>query len=156
MEYYPNLVKQDDEGFYSINYISLIPILVEAVKEQQSMIEHLRQEIDSLRSDGRFKNALRSEDRSIDKTSSALLYQNKPNPFNTDTEIEFYLPEQINTARINIYNLSGVQIKTYQVSQREKGSHIIRAEELSPGMYLYSLITDGDLIDTKRMVLTDY
>jgi hypothetical protein len=156
-EIFPETIKFDSiTQLFGINYNAFVPLLLEAIKEQQVLIENLQQEIELLKSDDRFKSALTSNDISIDQSDPPLLYQNKPNPFNTDIEIEFYLPDNINRATINIYDLSGVQIKNYPVNQREKGSQIIRAEELSPGMYLYSLIADGNLIDTKRMVLTDY
>jgi hypothetical protein len=34
----PEAVHQDAEGMYSVNYSSVVPVLVEAVKEQQAMI----------------------------------------------------------------------------------------------------------------------
>jgi hypothetical protein len=41
-EVFPELVYQEtDSSEYSINYIGLIPILVEALKEQQILIEEL-------------------------------------------------------------------------------------------------------------------
>jgi hypothetical protein len=39
----PEAVKKDDStGTYSVNYIMLIPILVEAIKEQQKLITELQ------------------------------------------------------------------------------------------------------------------
>jgi hypothetical protein len=45
---YPQLVKTRDDGFKAINYSQLVPVLVEAIKEQQSMIAELRDKIDQL------------------------------------------------------------------------------------------------------------
>ncbi len=42
---FPDLVSTDKAGMMSINYIGLIPYLTEAIKEQQTEIEGLRQEI---------------------------------------------------------------------------------------------------------------
>jgi len=42
---FPDLVTTDKAGMMSINYIGLIPYLVEAMKEQQTEIEGLRQDI---------------------------------------------------------------------------------------------------------------
>jgi hypothetical protein len=47
-EYYPELIQEDDEGYLSINYTGLIPILVEAFKEQQLRIEELELEVTKL------------------------------------------------------------------------------------------------------------
>lgn len=45
----PEAVHQDAQGMYSVNYNSAIPLLVEAVKEQQQQIEQLRKELRQLR-----------------------------------------------------------------------------------------------------------
>jgi len=44
---YPELVKEGQDGYLSINYIGLIPVLVEAIKEQDSTIEELNQTVQS-------------------------------------------------------------------------------------------------------------
>ena len=40
------------------------------------------------------------------------------------------------------------------ISQRGEGSHLISGHHFSAGMYLYALIVDGTVVDTKRMILT--
>jgi hypothetical protein len=42
---YPELVYEDSEGYLSIDYVSVIPILLEAIKEQQLQIEELKRAI---------------------------------------------------------------------------------------------------------------
>jgi hypothetical protein len=41
------------------------------------------------------------------------------------------------------------------ISETGQGEIILKGSELQPGMYLYVLIVDGNIIDTKRMILTD-
>jgi hypothetical protein len=41
----PQLVTTQENGFLSVNYIGLIPVLVEAIKEQQATIESLQNDI---------------------------------------------------------------------------------------------------------------
>ena len=41
-----------------------------------------------------------------------------------------------------------------EVQERGSGSLTVFAEKLSSGIYSYSLIADGKLIDTKKMVCT--
>ncbi len=48
IEYYPNLVKKNEKGFYSIDYVSLIPVLVEVVKAQQAELSELKRLIYSI------------------------------------------------------------------------------------------------------------
>ena len=50
--------------------------------------------------------------------------------------------------------MNGAQLKSYPIAERGKGNMIIKGLEYPAGMYLYALITDGNVIDTKRMVLT--
>lgn len=57
LEYFPNLVKQDNNGFYSIDYISLIPVMVEAIKEQQAELISLQTQINNLSSTPALKGA---------------------------------------------------------------------------------------------------
>lgn len=40
---FPSLIKQDDKGMLSVNYSGLIPVLIEAIKEQQKEIDELKQ-----------------------------------------------------------------------------------------------------------------
>jgi len=159
-EIYPELVKKDNEGFLSIDYVSLIPVLVEAVKELQSEINTLKK---NDKKNGNTKSSTASKsgsstnstDNSMSKIlSGAKLYQNNPNPFNTNTKIRYELPNKVNKAFIGIYNLNGNQVKLIELHARGYNSETIRGSELSPGIYIYTLIADGKVIDTKRMILT--
>ena len=45
---FPELVKTDQQGMLGVNYIGLIPVLLEAIKEQQEAIENLENEVKKL------------------------------------------------------------------------------------------------------------
>ncbi len=45
---YPEIVKKEDNGYLSVNYVALIPILIEAIKEQQAIIEELQKRMEAL------------------------------------------------------------------------------------------------------------
>ena len=45
---YPELVTIDKDGYKSVNYIGLIPVLIESIKEQQKQIEEQQQQIEKL------------------------------------------------------------------------------------------------------------
>ena len=117
----------------------------------QNEILNLKAETES-----NLKSALiTSDDISNVANNKPFLYQNNPNPFNSETEIQFFLPYETSSAILNVYDLSGIQIKSYQLDKRGESSYIITANEFMPGIYLYSLIVEGKLIDTLKMVLTD-
>ena len=44
----PEVVSQDDKGYYSVAYSHIVPVLVEAIKEQQEEIELLKSQTDRL------------------------------------------------------------------------------------------------------------
>ncbi len=46
---YPQLVVTRKDGFKAVNYALLVPVLVEAIKQQQSMIVELQTQVDELR-----------------------------------------------------------------------------------------------------------
>ena len=86
--------------------------------------------------------------------ANAFLYQNTPNPFNTTTEIKYFLPEGSTNAYIYVFNLQGNLLLTYNLSDNGFGSVIINGSSLNAGMYIYSLVVNGQEAETKRMILT--
>ena len=54
-----------------------------------------------------------------------------------------------------VYDLQGKQIKSINVTERELGTIVIKGSELQPGIYYYSLIADGNIVGTEKMILTD-
>jgi hypothetical protein len=50
--------------------------------------------------------------------------------------------------------MNGRQIDSYTIPSRGATEIIIEGESLDAGIYIYSLIADGQVIDTKRMILT--
>jgi hypothetical protein len=158
---FPELVEQDSAGYLSIDYIGLIPVLVEAVKEQQETIEVLQDRITAIETDccnkeDKLKSGLinSSVELNLD-VASAKLYQNNPNPFSTQTTVKFEIPETIRSAQLHICNMTGTLLKTITISQRGNGNEKINANEFVAGMYLYSLVCDGKIVDTKQMLLTN-
>lgn len=149
-EVYPELVSQDTLGYYYVNYIGLIPVLVEALKDQKAEIETLKL---AYSSSSPKKVAASTALNETDALTYPVLYQNIPNPFNALTTIGYYLPTTITNASIYVYDMNGVQLKSYPIAERGKGNIIIQGSELNAGMYLYALIADGKVIDTKRMIL---
>jgi trimeric autotransporter adhesin len=64
------------------------------------------------------------------------------------------LPEVTRQASVIIYNLEGKQLKNIKVNDRGAAAVKISGSEFNPGMYLYALVADGKVVDTKRLILT--
>lgn len=148
----------NENDHYSIRYAEFVVPLVKAVQELTAEVRSQRQKI----SDQEQKIAFLTDqlkgknvDGSLTHASShAVLLQNNPNPFTADTEIKMTLSDQIQYARVIIYNPEGKQMKTIQINDRGDVTIKIAGSEFSVGMYFYTLIADGNVVDTKRMILT--
>ncbi|MDY0053484.1 MAG: T9SS type A sorting domain-containing protein [Bacteroidales bacterium] len=92
---------------------------------------------------------------SVDRiTTNAFLYQNTPNPFNTTTEIKYFLPEGATNSNIYVFNMQGNLLLTYNLTNNGFGTIEINGSSLSAGMYIYTLTINGKEVETKRMILT--
>lgn len=170
-EVFPELVEQGANGYYHVNYIGLVPVLTEAIKEQQSIIDQhltetaeLREELAELKAAvqsicnngcGTMGSAPATPNTKPAYWEEVQLQQNAPNPFTNHTNIGYYLPQEVNGAALIVYDLQGKQLKKYDITQNGHGTVSIQANELQSGMYLYSLVIDGRASDTLKMILTD-
>ena len=139
----------DDE--YKVDYVSLVPILVKAIKELHTEIETLQSIITS---NARMTSAsdFATSSRSNNMIETKLL-QNRPNPFSERCEIGFTLPEGVTSAFIYIFDMQGKMQKQIPIDN-SMNNVVINGYELQPGMYLYSLYVNGREFDTKRMLLS--
>jgi len=82
------------------------------------------------------------------------LDQNYPNPFNPGTIIPYHLPEQADVT-IRVYNILGQQVWVSNKGVVSPGSYTAEfdAGNLSSGVYIYQLVIDGQLQDSRKMML---
>ena len=155
-EVYPELVHEDAEGYLSVDYIGLIPILVNAVNGLNEEVTELKDENAALRKqiESNPEVARGISTANSDLVSEARLYQNTPNPFSTSTTIKCALPANVARAQVMVFDLQGKLLKTLDVAHRGITSVTLEASELPAGMYVYALIADGTEVATKRMILT--
>ena len=198
---FPEAVKDMHDGTKAMSYTDLIPVLVEAIKEQQTQIE-LGDSLTAVLAKTVNKQQIQIENlqRMVDKqadninflkewlekccqegdkgttspqnspentspnentmkstesfTETAKLFQNIPNPFSVNTEIRFEIPENATTAKLIIHDMQGAEIASYNITAKGAGNIIIQAHELPAGMYMYTLLVNNTMIDTKKMILT--
>ena len=149
-EVFPDLVYEDEDGTKSINYVEMVPILVQAINELKSEIDELKG------NDGGSKKAkalATGIDEMGENVSMLSLGQNKPNPFGTSTNIEVSIPSDVQKAFIYVYDLTGKKLEQVDITSRGKQAVTINAASLTDGMYLYSLIADGKVVETRRMIV---
>ena len=167
MNMFPELVDIDDEGNTYINYLELIPIMISAIRELYQTLEQNGLQFGLRESYENYMRAVHSDsltdsnsaskrhNNSIGNTiDSAVLYQNSPNPFSSATSVEYYIPSSATSAALYVFNLIGELQRTYPINNTGRNAVRIDCVGLNAGMYIYSLVVDGQVVDTKRMILT--
>ena len=51
--------------------------------------------------------------------------------------------------------MQGTLLKSYKLNNKGNSFLEISGSELKPGMYMYTLVSDGKEIDTRKMILTN-
>ena len=124
----------------------MIPLLVQSVNELRAQVVSLQgAQTYNVRARNGSETGVGSN--ALDVTT---LEQNEPNPFTQTTVVR----ESVKCAFLYIYDLNGTQVDQKTLQSRGKSSVTLEAGSLAPGMYLYALVVDGKVVDTKRMIIT--
>jgi hypothetical protein len=164
----PEVVSADKEGIMYIDYSRMVPVLSEAIKEMNSTIQQKDSIISNL--DARltaledlvaqccegtkilFDNTMNVREVELSDIPAIVLDQNQPNPFAENTSISYFIPDNVISAQIIFTDNKGRILKIVEITDRGKGMLKVYAQDLSSGIYSYSLVADGKTIDTKKMV----
>ena len=164
----------------TVNYKAMSALLVRSIQEQQLIIDSLRNaqskqdsinqavqqqlanlasQISSCCSSNSAKTAnnastyvLNQMDVELSDKDAIVLNQNVPNPFAEQTTITYNVPSSVGKAQLLFYNNAGQIIQTVDIKTRGKGEINVFAADLSSGMYHYTLVADGQVVDSKKMV----
>jgi len=164
-------------SFKNMNYNAYIALLTKGMQEQKVLIDSLQSQITTLtnclqplitqlcgnnnmmKSNNQNNNEqdiaeiLNTINVKLSNGDAIVLEQNVPNPFNENTSIKYYIPENINYAQIIFTDMQGRIIKTVDIKQTGHGQLKVYVANLSQGIYQYSILVDGKVIDTKKMVV---
>jgi hypothetical protein len=88
----------------------------------------------------------------LSDNNAIVLNQNAPNPFAEQTTISYSIPANATSAQILFYDTNGLMIKNVAITTTGLGQINVYANDLSNGIYSYTLIVDGKIIATKKMV----
>ncbi|MBP3788670.1 MAG: T9SS type A sorting domain-containing protein [Prevotella sp.] len=152
---FPDLVREGQDGYLTVNYTEMVPLLLHCIKELKQEVETLKNESgDNASSRTSFVDDETTGIAPVATSSKGVcLFQNTPNPFSERTLIRFTLPENVQNAYIYIFDMQGKMQKQIPVDASMQ-SITINGYELSAGMYIYSLVVNGKEVDTKRMILS--
>ncbi|HEY6976825.1 MAG TPA: tail fiber domain-containing protein [Chitinophagaceae bacterium] len=143
--------KLDGGGdYYTMDYTAYGVLAIKALQEQQKKINDLEDRIAKLETilasvaPGKVSSATGT-------VKDAALEQNQPNPFDQSTTIRYHLPQGAK-GQINIYDTGGVLVKS--ITANESGQVQINGVDLKSGTYTYTLMVNGQLAASKKLVLT--
>ncbi len=86
-------------------------------------------------------------------SSTSYIKQNVPNPFSGKTVIEYNVSEKTANAYIMITDLTGKELNRAAINNG-KGILEFTANQYTPGMYIYTLVVNGNIIDSKKMIIS--
>jgi hypothetical protein len=169
------------DSFLGVNFHELFVANVGAVKQLDSIVSSVKAKQDSLMNALNLRNEdLQNEinqlnsiinscctihenrqattnptsaiDVNLKDGQSIVLEQNVPNPFAEQTIINYFLTDDIGKAQMLFYNAAGKLIQSVNLTEKGKGSLTVFANDLSNGIYTYTLVADGKIVETKKMV----
>lgn len=157
--------KNATKDVYGLKYSDFVVPLIKAVQELSKKTDSLQSAVDSLtikksqRKAGQNNNE--QEEGSVEATlqielanqGNIILYQNEPNPFNGFTVIRYFLSENLaGNIFIVFYDMYGKEINKLEIKERGFGKIEANTQNLSNGVYSYSIKVHDKIIETKKMI----
>jgi trimeric autotransporter adhesin len=141
--------------YEAVNYLGLIPVLVSSVQELKNENDELKNENDELKKEladlKTLVNKLAALQNINTTTTGGTLLQNTPNPVRGSTIIRYSLPEGATRAHLLVTDALGRTINTVQLTT--SGQVNMDVSTLSAGVYNYSLVVEGRILQTKKMTV---
>ncbi len=140
--------------------------LTQALEQQAQKIDEMMQRLDEccrVNPDGNRSGQINQNENNsefnslkvdLSSVNRIVLNQNEPNPFKEKTTIRYTIPTEVKQAEIIFFDQQGSVIKTVLIETRGVGQLEVYSSNLSAGTYSYSLVADGNSVDTKKMVNT--
>ncbi len=82
-----------------------------------------------------------------------LLEQNTPNPATKETSIGYHLSKEFRSAFLKITDLTGKTIQSIPLLKKGQNQIIVNCGNMRAGIYFYTLIIDGEVMATRKMVV---
>ena len=140
----PHLVATYENGDKAINYMELMPYLVEAIKEQQTQINDLKAQIDE-----NFK----TQNQDLIGLTNTKIISVSPNPSNDVITISFNVEKSVQSASLQVFDLNGNMMSNLKVNDRDTNlTRTLQKDNFGKGIYIVSLVVNGKSIDTKKIV----
>ena len=159
-----------EDGLVGIKYTEIIPLLTQGIKEQQVIIEQqdellleqatritsLEDRLAKIEAALGLVDGVSKREATPTKASAfqgVKLSQNRPNPFGDVTTIEYEIPANTTNATLEVFNMNGKLMSTYDLQGGGTGTVEIQSTTLQSGTYVYAINIDGAKVATNIMVI---
>ncbi|MEL6971375.1 MAG: T9SS type A sorting domain-containing protein [Bacteroidota bacterium] len=88
------------------------------------------------------------------EAEDAYLLQNSPNPVVDQSQIRYFVPENMTDARVEIADLKGIVLQSLELEQFGLNQVNVDTQSLGTGNYIYTLYVDGKIVDSRIMIVT--
>ena len=147
---FPALIIEDAQGNEYVNYTQLVPILVQAITELKTELDDLKETVAA--SGTRKVNAATNIATNTLDEGWGSISQNTPNPFTGQSTVRVSVPDDASDAYVDILTLNGASVKRIPVSNG-LSEVSLSSFEFAPGTYLYTLVVNGKVSETRRMIV---
>lgn len=142
-EILPDLVLTEENGSKSVNYIAMIPLLVQSVKELQSTVERQAEVIEQLQGTVAYKSKAVDAGNKIKSVS--------PNPTTGNFSVELQLSNASAEVFLTISDMGGNKQQIIEVNYAQ-GIVSVDASSLPQGVFILSLYINNMLADSCRLI----
>ena len=146
-EVYPELVYEDSEGMLAVDYVSLIPVLVGVVQEQNETIQSLARRLEALeRNTGGTVQSVAG----VNNFTFSLF----PNPTSGFVTVDYTMFVDASIC-IELYNTFGQRVKLITPQQNQKaGTYSIQTSigDLGAGAFIVKA-TSGGQVESKQLMI---
>ncbi len=140
----PSLVIQSENGDLAMNYIGLIPVLIEAMKEQQTQINELKSQI---------SDNFKSQNQDLLQFANTKIISVTPNPSNDVISISVNIDSEVTTAQLQVHDINGAVLSILNLKERATNvTKTLQKDNFGKGIYIVSLVINGKSIDTKKII----
>ena len=137
--------------YKGLDYMAFIALLTKGLQEQQKKLEELAATNQEMK-----QQLQQTGIQQLNSVETGFqMSQNVPNPFTHETVVNYTIPASVSNAHMAVYDLTGKQITTFPISQKGSASLTITSEKLAAGIYIYSIVADGKIMDSKRMIVAE-
>jgi hypothetical protein len=134
-EGYLLLINKEGYVFRSRTYI------ISQLRELEDKVELLTNKLNSL------------EQKGAPGVIRNYVKQNVPNPFSKTTRIEYFVEDYRTDAYLLITDMNGKQLQKINIARKGRGVLDFNNTGYSAGMYMYTLVVDDEVVDSRKMIV---